>query len=396
MKKFLILISITVFSLCAIYPEENNFAKKGNKFALSLYHQLVKNFPDINIVFSPFSTRQAIAMAYYGSNTETQKQIQKTLGFTENKDIINARYKKLNNQLVETSDSVNFAIANGLWAHKQYKFLPNYFNQISSNFSAPIKLVNFVKSKSRNKAINEINKWVSNKTNNNIPELLSTTDVSDLTRLIIANAVWFKADWLKAFDKEKTGKRNFNNLNGKTSVVEMMQQKSEFKLFENKNYQAIDLPYQGEQFSMLIFLPRETKNFLKLEKQLLQNTIEEVEKNMNKRKVHIQLPKFKTSADIELKNTLAEMGMPLAFSDSADFSGMTGNTDLKIDKIIHKAKIEVTELGAEASAATAVIMVRKSAIIREIQFNANRPFIYLIKDNNTGSYLFMGRYLKGE
>ncbi len=396
MKRSLSLLIIVVLFVCGIAPEKNTVIKNSNAFAINLFQQLVHEQENSNLLLSPYSISQALGMTYEGAKNDTRKQMQNVLGFPENNEAIGSLFSKVNDRLICNTDTVKLSISNGLWAQKDYVFLPKYFESVSKYYNAPLEYANF-KTRGGRKGISKaINAWVKTSTNGNIEKLIKPSDLVSNTRLVLVNAIWFNAHWKKAFKKEDTRSAEFSNLDESKSSVQMMTRKGKFEYYEDEDNQTIKIPYKGDKLAMIIILPRREKSFLEFEKSLEGDYLDNIQKKMLTNSVQLSVPKFKAKSDLKLKPVLRKMGMSLAFSDTADFSGMTGDTDLKIDKVIHKSFIDVSEEGTEAAATTAVTMVRKTAIIREVPFNANHPFVYLITDINTGIILFVGRYVKGE
>ena len=221
--------------------------------------------------------------------------------------------------------------------------------------------------------------------------------VNESTRLVLTNAIYFKGDWIKQFNEDETQKRDFTLSSGDKIKVETMKRtgdKSKFKYSENKDLQVLEMPYLGKELSMLILLPKDS-DIQSLEKSISVKQFSKWNKDLKEERVNIYIPKFKFETKYFMADDLKDMGMPIAFSDDADFSGMTGNKDLKISQVIHQAFVEVNEEGTEAAAATGGIMVTNSigssSKPRIPIFRADHPFVFMIKQNNTGSILFMGR-----
>ncbi len=396
MKIFLYLFAIAIIFICGVVPENKSIFEDTNSFSINLYKQLVIENVNNNLVLSPFSISQALGMTYEGARNETRTQMQNVLGFPENNEAIGPLFSKVNNRIICNTDTVSLNISNGLWAQKEYRFIPEYFELVSRYYNAPLEYANFKTRGGRKGVSKVINSWVKKSTNGKIEELLEPAYLVKNTRLVLVNAIWFNAQWKLAFKKDETKRVEFFNIDESKSSVQMMTQKGKFEYFENEDIQVIKLPYKGDKMAMTVILPKEKDSFLRIEKDLNSEFLSIIDKKMLSNEVQLSFPKFKEESDLKLKPVLRNMGMSLAFSDTADFSGMTGGTDLKIDKVIHKSFIEVSEEGTEAAAATAITMARKTAIVKDIYFTANHPFVYLITDIQTGVILFVGRYVKGE
>ena len=389
-----IIISIIAFLLCfqpfdMTAQSTTNLVNGNTAFAFNLYGELAKEHPNKNILFSPYSISQAMAMTYAGARNNTAKQMEKVLQFHNQKEL-HTSFSKLNIQLRNNADSITINIANGLWVQKGYKFIPKYFELIKTNYNTPLSNVNFKKKRCRNKAIKNINNWVEEKTDKQISQLIEPSDLTEDTRLVLVNAINFYGEWLNAFNKDKTKTEVFKSLNGEQKV-EFMSQKGKYYYYDDDLISAVQIPYKGNNQSMIIILPLKDDGINELDKTCDPYYLKNILSDMQKVSVKLSIPKFTTESSAELKQTFKKMGITDAFTKAADFTGMTEKNDLKIDKVIHKAKIEISEEGTKAAAATAVTVIRKTAFIPTTIFNANHPFIYLIHDNKTGTILFMGK-----
>jgi serpin B len=291
---------------------------------------------------------------------------------------------------------IRLNIANGLWAQQDFRFLDAYFDLVKSKYHPELKNVDFTNNILREATRREINAWVEKNTNDKIKNILSQGDLTSLTRLVLVNAIYFYGDWASPFKKASTKTKAFSMMDGTSDTMPFMNQKNRYNYFEDSKIQAIEIPYMDSKASMVIFLPKKTNGIADPGKSLDYTYYQEIIESMEFNDVYLSLPKFKLDFKLELGNTLSQMGMPLAFSPEADFSGMTGKRDLFISKVIHQAFIKVDEKGTEAAAATAVAMSLGMAPqhIEPKIFNADHPFVFLIRDNTTGSILFMGEILK--
>lgn len=239
----------------------------------------------------------------------------------------------------------------------------------------------------------KINNWVSDQTNQKIKGLIPSGALNPLTRLVLTNAIYFKAAWQYPFEKGATANGDFTLLDGEKIQTGMMHESKSLAYARGNNYQAIELPYAGETASMLILLP-DVGKYADFERSLDASTIDTIESNLDQQAVELSLPKFKVEAAFSLNEALAALGMPDAFDQGkADFSGMTGQPDLFISSVLHKAYVDVNEDGTEAAAATAVVMELKSMPVSPVVVTVDRPFIFLILDQESGTILFMGRVL---
>jgi serpin B len=366
----------------------------NNEFALDLC-QRYQAQEEGNIFFSPYSISSALAMTYEGAGGETAKEMQSVFYFPENEENLRNGYKQLNQAINQADKDYQLRVANALWAEEDFGFLTEYFNLVNRYYGAEVTNLDF-KSNAEESRLT-INDWIEEQTENKIKDLIPADAINPLTRLILTNAIYFKGDWLQEFDQNQTTERDFKISEGEVVRVEMMQrtdEEAEFNYFQNEQLQVLELPYQGEELSMLIFLPKEN-DINALGNDLTVEKIEEWKEGLREQRVKVYLPKFKFETKYFMKEDLSDMGMPSAFSNLADFSGMTGRKDLFISEVIHQAFIDVNEEGTEAAAATAVVMELLSAGPgSEIPiFRADHPFIFMIQQKDSGNILFLGRVM---
>ena len=285
--------------------------------------------------------------------------------------------------------NVELAIANRLWGQRGETFLDPFLETIRINYGGGLETVDFIADLENTRRT--INDWVAEQTRDRIKDLLRQGDLSPGMMLVLTNAIYFKGDWLTQFDPKKTRDGRFFISDEKAVEAPMMSLKSDFGLYESDDLQVLEMPYDGERLAMVILLPRARDGLADLEAALSAEKLDEWLKGAAVRETQVILPRFKVTSRFDLGQTLKQMGMPLAFAPGrADFSGMNGKRDLFIGKVIHQAWVEVDERGTEAAAATAVGMMTTS-IQRPPLFNANHPFLFLIRDRETGSILFLGR-----
>jgi serpin B len=395
MLKTAILVIITFFAQTAIAQNTADIVAKNTEFAIDLYKQLAKSNSNKNLFFSPYSISEAVALTYAGASNNTEKQMQKVLHFLEKQEDLHKGLSELKMALTNNTDSVTLKIANSLWAQKDYVFKPEYLSLVQTKYNAPSYSVNFKKPNLLKQAVSDINTWVEKNTDNQIKELVKNDDVSEETRLILINAIWFYGEWLSAFNEKSSQENVFKSIKGEQATV-FMSQKGKYLYYDDDIVTAVQIPYKGNKQSMVILLPVNNAGISALEKNFDTEYVSNILGDMREVNLRLKIPKFTAEYSVDLKKTLLEMGMVEAFSNGADFSNMTDKNDLKIDKILHKAKIEVSEKGTKATAATAVVMVRKTAIMDELVFNADHPFIYMIRHNETGTILFLGKFVTVE
>lgn len=378
---------IILFSISNAQPASYT-ATQANSFAIDLYKELIKS-GDKNIFFSPISISLAMGMTYAGSDGETKAQVAKALYFPLDDKSFHKEMGSIQKSIAgKSTKGVEISLANQLWVDKSYKFDCSYLKLASKSYDAPVQLMNFRTKPDESRQ--EINRWVEQKTKNRIKDLLPSGSISDITTLVLTNAIYFKGQWANKFEESKTQDGDFTLLNGSKVKSRMMNANGKYKVYQGNDLKIIELPYVGDSFSMLVLLPNENSSIKSLEKGLQQKELNHFIDLMTDSDVRLSLPKFKFESGYELKPILSTLGMPIAFSNQADLSRMSGKKDLKIDEVFHKAFVEVSEEGTEAAAATAVVVVRKSFSI-PIDFIANRPFLFIIRENASGNILFIGR-----
>ncbi len=362
----------------------------NSEFAIELYKKICVSRE--NVFMSPFGVSEALAMAYAGAKGDTEKQMRDVLHFASLKEDVHLAFSLLEKRLLASgSKDYKMYIANAMWMQKGYRFLPSFKRVISSYYNGALFTVDYMEHLSN--AVRSINRWVEEKTNGKIKGIIKKGDLDCLVRLVLTNAIYFRGEWLLKFNKRFTRKGDFYTIGGKVVEVPMMFQEARFPYYENSRLQALNLPYEGKDFLMLVVLPKRGVDLRRIEKGFSVKWLRELRDNMQNERVKLYMPRFTLDTRYYLKDILSSMGMPDAFSDRADFSGMTGNKKLKISKVIHQAHVSVNECGTEATAATAVVLKLKSAVPvgRVLVFKADHPFIFVIFNRSTGSILFVGR-----
>jgi serpin B len=278
-------------------------------------------------------------------------------------------------------------IANAIWGQEGYAFLPEFLDVLAQNYGAGLRLVDFAGAPEESRLV--INDWVSDQTEGKIQDLMPPDLVHTLTLLVLTNAIYFNAPWSYPFTPQETEDGAFHLLDGGEVTVPMMNQDLKFLYAEGEGYQAVALPYGLGELSMVILLPQ-AGQFEAFEGSLDADRVDGIVENLEEWGVTLAMPKFEFESSFDLGETLAAMGMPDAFYGNVDFSGMTGSRELFIDGVVHKAFVSVDEEGTEAAAATGVAMAT-SAPNRHAKFTVDRPFVFLIRDRETGAILFLGR-----
>ncbi|XP_060705875.1 leukocyte elastase inhibitor-like [Hemiscyllium ocellatum] len=372
-------------------------SKANCLFTLDLFRKLIESNQDGNIFFSPFSISVALAMVHLGAKNNTASQMAKTLHFDQVQNV-HSRFQEMQSEINRADAAYLLKVANRLYGEKTYSFLEEFFTSSMKFYGAKMSAVDF--QTAANGIRQEINKWVEIETANKIKDLLAEGSVDSDTRLVLVNAIYFKGTWAKTFDEKKTREMPFRLNKNETKPVKMMYLKKKFFMSRVQDFklQVLELPYVGNDLSMIILLPDDIMDDSTGLKQLEQElTLEKLQEwtdpnHMRKLEVNVRLPKFKLEGDYELNSPLSSLGMRDVFdSTMADLSGMSATRDLYVSKVAHKSFVEVNEEGTEAAAATAV-MVTMCARKKEEYFTADHPFLFFIRHNKTKSILFFGRY----
>ena len=371
-----------------------NLVSGNSAFAFDLYQALGKT--EGNLFYSPYSISLALAMTYAGARGETEGQMADTLHIALPQDRLHPAFNGLDLELGERGEGAKgkdgegfrLNIVNAIWGQTGYSFLPRFLDVLAESYGAGLRPLDFARETEESRVT--INDWVSDQTEARIEDLIPPGVINELTRLVLTNAIYFNAAWLHPFDEGATGDGPFHLLDGNAVTVPMMRQTETFGYAEGDTYQAVELPYDGDELSMVVLLPR-AGQFRAFEEALDVQRVDAIVDSLGRRSVALTMPRFEFESEFSLKDTLAAMGMPIAFSMAADFSGMTGNPDLFIAEVVHKAFVSVDESGTEAAAATAVVMQLKGMPQEPIKVTIDRPFIFLIRDLETGSVLFVGR-----
>jgi len=395
MSKGMMLVVVFLFAASVVGAEETAqtraISSGINEFAFDLYRQV--SGAGGNVFCSPFSISTALAMTYAGARGTTAEEMAATLKFRLGQDQLHLGYANLVAAIEKECDGEKCELdtANRLWAQRGCHFLESYLNILKAHYRSSVGIVDF--SEHLEAARSDINAWVRQRTRSMIRELLKPGVLSSGTRLVLVNAVYFKGYWEEGFDKSATSEAPFLTLGGKKPNVPMMHRVGDYSFFKAKEFSLLELPYRGNDMALIILLPRDPDAFREVESGLDAENLENWLKQSRRCTVSVWLPRFRIGSDIELADTLGAMGMPLAFSGQADFSGMTGEKGLAIGAVVHKAFVDINEEGSEAAASTGVEMnltALPPAGPAE-EFRADHPFVFLIRDKGAGTILFMGR-----
>ncbi len=386
----LLIVPVTVF---ATDPNVRSLVQGNNRFAGELYQQLAVK--EGNQFISPYSISTALGMTYLGARGETAGQMAATLHFAGEQSATAATFGKLQQQLnaIQDMENIELAVANALFPMQGVTLNSKFAETIKQSFGGKIQALDFAGDAQG--SADTINSWVAAQTNEKIQQIIDANSLDPMMRLVLANAIYFKGPWATPFDTANTKAAEFTLPDTTRVSTKMMNRSGEILYAANEQLSLVDLPYADGRLTMTVLLPNEGVNLSTLEQQFSPALLGDLYSQLEERDVQLSLPKFRIETSYELSKTLTAMGMIAAFSpNKADFSGLLANDEqLFIGLVIHKAFVEVSEEGTEAAAATTVGM--RTTSIREpkppVIFNANRPFLFLIRDRQSDSILFLGR-----
>lgn len=407
-RSLLPLITLSTLSLFGTLPSEPEelLTKSNNRFALSLLTQLESD--KSNLLYSPYSLFTALSMVYTGSARETETCMHQALSLSVNQSQLTELFSQ--HLLLAERDS-RLRIANSIWINHHLTLLPSFLNDLQSHFLTAAYPLD---PQQAGKSAAEINRWIEDKTEKKITHLINESDITALTQLILANALYFKSSWSLPFSEQKTATERFYTAPHNSVAVSMMQQRSSFRYFENSDLQAVILPFKKESpdqknLGCLILLPKEPFPEDSLQCEVSDGTtvcklpvkwipqadlIEKIVFEAVPSPVDLKLPKFTVEQKLSLKNALKALGMEKAFSQQADFSGMDGVGRLTIDNVQHSTFFSLDESGVEAAAATAIAMVSTTAYLPPLfhkPFIANHPFYFFLVDLDSSLIYFVGK-----
>jgi serpin B len=369
-------------------PEDVKALVDGNsQFAIELYKKVAEK-QDGNIVMSPYSISSALAMTYAGARGQTAEEMKRTLHFTLPHDRLHPAFGGTTEWLKALGNRKpsELRIANALWAQQGLGFVPEFLDITGKSYGAGLREVDFMGD--REAARGTINRWVEEQTRDKIKDLLQPKDLTSNVRLVLTNAIYFKGEWKHKFDKRQTYDGDFETTpEVKVKVPMMRHYQIKLRTAKTDTWQLLELPYAGDRLAMVVLLPVKRCGLREAESRLTLAALEQGLAQLSEKELDIFLPRFQFTSRFELKQPLVELGMPTAFSDAADFSGITRGGGLQIKDVIHGGSIEVDEVGTVAAAATHTIVddAAKPA------FQANHPFLFLIRDTKAGNTLFFGR-----
>ncbi len=369
-------------------PDRTALVQGNNQFAFDLYRRLARQ--EGNIVFSPYSISSALAMTYAGARGETAEQMALVLHFGVHQDRLHPTFRDLISdlQVKDKGRCYDLHVANSIWGQKDFSFADGFIRLIHDNYRAAFRAVDF--QRDIEGARHAINGWVEEQTEKKIQDFLKQGDLNATTRLVLANAIYFKGAWRTPFPKERTKDAAFELSPGKRILVPTMHvAEGLFNYCKQDDFEMLELPYKGDQVSLLVLSPLKKGHLPNLERNLTPANLHKAVKKLSLHLGSVQLPRFQVAADCRLVGELSDLGMPLAFSGSADFSGIATGAELRISNVVHKALIDVDEHGTVAAASTAVVIGDTDPL--PFTFRADHPFVFLVLDKRTDTILFFGR-----
>ncbi len=399
------------------YVEENNYRKNYNNddmtrpennppgemlqdmnhFSLEFFRQLSEENPNQSMAFSPASLNMAMAIVYSGAREETQKQMSKLLGFSlQYSDFHPAWHAYFSEMQHITRDTlVDFNLANKVFLEQSYEILTQYKEDVETWHNGAFEKTDFLNHP--REAEQHINSWVEDLTRNRIQDLIPSGTLSDLTRLVLVNAMYIKSDWKHPFKEENTREKMFRTLSGEEIPKDfMIQRQSNIPWYEGEDFTALELPYTTPELSLILIKPHDktTEDLTRFIPDV--ETYNQIIRGLRQEEVEMEIPSFKLETAFTLSEPLREAGLEEAFDQRADFSGISGRKDLHISDVLQKVFFEIDEKGSEAAAATAVVVVTTSMPVdppnySPKQFVANHPFIFILKENKFNTPLFTGK-----
>jgi len=375
-----------------VNPKAIKIAESNNRFALDLYTHV--NKVKENLFFSPFSVYTALSMVYIGARGLTKTQMGEKLYISMEQKLFHSVLESLLEALSgeDANEGFELHLANLMAIKEGYKVLDEYLTLIESIFNGNVwEIIGEFSLK--------INAWVSEQTHGKITEIIDSQSISPETTLILLNTIYFKGSWQHQFKESVTQDDEFTLLDGNKVLIPMMHQINIFHYFESENLQVLEMMYEGrnEQLSMIVFLPKEFDGLIEFEKSLTSKKLSKYISQLYTRRVEVFFPRFRIEKKYSLMKSLISLGMTNPFTLDADFSGITNSPEgLFIEDVLHKAFIDVDEKGTEAAAVTAVMMAPTGPPIKREPppiFRADHPFLFLIRDMQTKTILFIGKVL---
>jgi len=372
-------------------PQEAVVAS-NTAFAVKLYQQL--STQPGNVFVSPYSLSSLLTITWAGARGGTASELARSLQLTGGASAVHAGYARLQKELMpDTPVPYQLSIANGIFVRQGLALNPEFQKVAQESYAAQVEPLDFTTQPEPSRK--HINRWVANQTHNRIKDLLPPGLIGPNSQLILANAIYFKGAWLKPFDSRSTGPEPFTSLEGERFDAPTMRQwEVALPYVEHPDLQILALPYKGKALSMLVLLPRKPQGLKALERKLSPRQLMAWTRGLSPREVDVYLPKFKLKYEAQMTPPLQELGIKRAFRcEAADFSGLAQSKDLCLSAVVHKSFLEVNEEGSEAAAVSMAHLVTTSIKPPTPVFRADHPFLFAIRDDHSGSILFLGRLM---
>ncbi|XP_077015267.1 serpin I2 [Tamandua tetradactyla] len=390
---------ILLWSLLLIFPgsqASRPSAQRNAEFAVDLYQAVCLSHEN-NIIFSPLGMTLILGMVQLGAKGKAQQQIKQTLKLQENstgEDF--SVLKPFFSAISEKKQELTFNLVNALYLQEGFTVKEQYLHGNKEFLQSAIKLVDFQDAKA---CAETISTWVESKTEGKIKNMFSEEDFGPLTRLVLVNALYFKGDWKQKFRKEDTQLMNFTKKDGSAAKIPMMKAllRTKYGYFSESSvsYQVLELPYKGDEFSLIIILPAEDVTIEEVEKLITAHQILKWLSDMQEKEVEIWLPRFTMEQKLDFKEALHSLNVTEIFSGGCDLSGITDSSEVYVSQVLQKVFFEVNEDGSEAATSTGMQVPVIMSLVQN-QFIANHPFLFIMKNNPTESILFMGRVTNPE
>lgn len=372
-----------------VTDDAREVAKAPNEFAFDLYGQLRQT--EGNLFFSPASVSTALAMTYAGAAAQTKAEMAHVLHLDAADERVHQGFRELTRILNSNGERYQLRMANRLWGLEGYPFRPEFLQVTRDDYGAELAPLGFNKP---DKAAHTINRWIAKQTEGKIDQMISPSMIDPLTRLLLVNAIYFKAAWQDEFWKGATEEAPFHVSADEDAKVPMMRQLEHFSYAETDDAQILELPYVGGDLAMVVLLPKQTDGLAELEQTATAGQLDQWIAEFELRRVEVFLPKFNITWQAPLTDPLQSLGMTSAFDkEDADFSGMSSAEEIWLSSVLHAAFVMVDEEGTEAAAVTVAWAAAEAPAHDDtpVVFRADQPFLFLIRDLRTGAILFLGR-----
>jgi len=393
MSHRILILTLIFLTSIPLSAQQSDSAGSLNSFSFELYRQLKSDKE--NLFFSPLSIDIALIMAKEGARNDTKKAFEKVLHIDSN--MVGNDALNFVQNLKSCKDSSNqLNIANAIWIQRDFILNADFLKRVQTNYLADAFPVDFL---NKYNSINKINKWAAQKTNNLIQQVISPDQINDSTRLVITNAIYFMGKWAKKFESNLTRKDDFYGINRDTVKTDFMHETGRMDYFENNDFQMIAKYYKGYDKSFCVILPKKKYGISAIETRMDKSLFDSILNHVVIKEVVLSIPKLRLETGYSLKESLSRLGLEKAFTDKADFTGISAQPLLKISNVSQVAYINVDEVKTEAAAVTKITMSYIGSTIHPkpkpiIYFTADHPFLFLIIDNQTKGIVFMGRYVK--